>query len=59
MLRRQHPDPMKREEQLEIHRLLRPKRAVVIKSGNAFGGRDEMGRTRFGYFRDKRDDCFF
>jgi hypothetical protein len=37
MLRRQRLHTVEREEELEIHRLLGPERAVVVEGGDAFG----------------------
>ena len=42
MLRRKRLHALKREEELEIQRLLTPERPVVIESGNAFLRRDKV-----------------
>ena len=56
MLRSECPDPVEDKERLEIHRLLRPERAVVIKSHNALGGGNEIGAF-FGHLFDKGNDA--
>jgi len=55
MLRRKRLDAVEDEEGLEIHRLFRPQRAVVVEDGDAFGGRNQVGSLG-GYFRDEGDD---
>src|SRR5208283_1906814 len=45
MLRRERLHAVQDEEQLEIHRLLCPERAVVVKHRYALGRRHEVGRT--------------
>ena len=47
---------VQREEQLEIHRLLGPERAVVVEDGDALGRRHEVGRALLRHLLDKRDD---
>ena len=47
---------MEREEELEIHRLLGPQRAVVVERGDAFGGRNEVRRAFLRHLRDEGDD---
>ena len=42
---------------LRIHRMLDPERAVLIERGDAFRGRDKVGRAFFRHF-DKLDDGF-
>jgi hypothetical protein len=42
MLRRQCPDAIHRECQLEVHRLLAPERAVIVEGGDALGNRHEL-----------------
>ncbi len=42
MLRRERLHAIEREEQLEVHRLLRPERAVVVEGGDTLGGRNKM-----------------
>jgi hypothetical protein len=44
------------EQDLEVERLLRPERAVVVERGDALGGRHEVGRTRLRDALDERDD---
>ena len=56
MLRRQRLHAVEREEELEIHRLLGPQRAVVVEGGDAFGGRHEVRARLPGDFRDECDD---
>ena len=43
MLRRECLHAVEREEQLEIHRLLAPERAVVVERGDALLRRNEIG----------------
>ena len=42
MLRRQCLDPVEGEQDLEIERLFRPERAVIVESGDALGWLDEV-----------------
>ena len=56
MLRRERLHAVEREEQLEIHRLLGPERAVVVEGGDALGRRHEVGRAFRGHLRDEVDD---
>ena len=58
MLRREHLHAVEREEELEIHRLLGPERAVVVERGDALVRRNEVGRAFLGYFFDESDDGF-
>jgi hypothetical protein len=56
MLRRERLHAVEREEELKIHRLLGPECAVVIKHGNALGGRPRVWRARLGDLSDKVRD---
>ena len=56
MLRRERLHAVEREEQLEVHRLLGPERAVVVEGSDALGDRDEVGRAFLGDFLDEGDD---
>ena len=58
MLRRERLHAIEREEELEIHRLLGPERAVVVEGGDAFGGRDKVWRAVLRDLSDKCDDGF-
>ena len=53
MLRRERLDAVEREEELEIHRLLAPERAVVVERGDALGRRHKVGRTFLGHLGDE------
>ena len=53
---RERLDAVEREEQLEVHRLLGPERAVVVEGGDALGGRDEVRRALLRHLRDEVDD---
>ena len=44
------------EEQLEVHRLLRPQRAVVVEGGDALGGGDEARPALLRHARDEVED---
>ena len=57
MLRREDFDAVYREEELKTHRLLRPKTAVVVEGGDAFGRWHEVRRALLGHLLDKGDDC--
>jgi hypothetical protein len=41
MLRCERFRPVEGEPDLDVHRLLRPERAVIVKDGDAFGGRNK------------------
>ena len=56
MLRRERLDAVEREEQLEIHRLLGPERAVVVERRDALGDRHEVRRAFLGDFRHEVHD---
>ena len=56
MLRAKRLDAVQREEELDIHRLLGPQRAVVVERGNALGGRHEVRRAFLRHLRDEFDD---
>src|SRR5438067_9708303 len=56
MLRGERLHTVEREEQLEIHRLLAPERAVVIERGNALLGRDKIRRAFLGDLGDEVSD---
>ena len=56
MVRRECLHSVEREIQLDRHRLLAPKRAVVVEGGDAFGDRHEVRRAGFGDVLDKGDD---
>ena len=43
MLRRHRLDPVDREDELEVDRLLGPQRAVIVEGGDALGHRHEVG----------------
>ena len=58
MLRRERLHAVEREEQLEIHRLLAPERAVVVERGDALVRRNEIGRAFFRHLLDEGDDGF-
>ena len=58
MLRRERLHAVEREEQLEVHRLLAPERAVVVEGGDALGRRHEVGRAFLRHLLDKLDDGF-
>ena len=58
MLRRERLHPVEREDQLEIHRLLGPERAVVVERGDALGGRHELRAAFFRGCLDELDDSF-
>ena len=58
MLRRERLHAVEREEELEIHRLLGPERAVVVERGDALGGRHEVGRAFLRHLLDEGDDGF-
>ena len=45
MLRRESLHPVEREEELEIHRLLGPQRAIIVEHGDTFGHRHEIRPT--------------
>src|SRR4029453_6839730 len=50
---------VEREEELKIHRLFGPERAVVVEYSDAFGGRDVIGRAFLSYFGNEvHDGCF-
>lgn len=42
MLRGKRLDAVKCKQELEIHRLLGPKRAIVVEDGDAFGNRHKI-----------------
>jgi hypothetical protein len=56
--RRQRLDPVDREHDLEIHRLLGPQRAVIIERGDARLDRDEVCAARRGHARHEIGDRF-
>ena len=56
MLRRERLHAVEREEELEIHRLLAPERAVVVERGDAFLRRDEIRRAFLRHLRDESGD---
>ena len=56
MLRGERLHAVEREEELEIHRLLGPERAVVVEDRDALGGRDEVGRALLRHLLDEVDD---
>ena len=56
MLRRERLHPVEREDQLEIHRLLAPERAVVVERGDALGRRHKVRRAFLRDLRDEVDD---
>ena len=58
MLRRERLHAVEREEELEIHRLLAPERAVVVERRDALGRRHEIGRAFLRHLFDKGDDGF-
>ena len=58
MLRRERLHAVEREEELEIHRLLAPERAVVIERGDALFRRNEVRRAFLRHLFDERDDGF-
>jgi hypothetical protein len=49
-------DPIEGEKPLEIKRLLRPERPVVVEHGDAFGGRDKVRRAFLRHLCDEFDD---
>src|SRR4029434_8038783 len=59
MLRRQRPHPIHRKHDLEVHRLLRPQGACVVRGLDALLGFDIVGRAFAGYTVDKVDYRFF
>ncbi len=52
----QHLDPIDDKRELEIVRLLRPKRAVIVECGNPLGDGHEVRATFLGHPIDKSDD---
>ena len=56
MLRGQRLHAVEREEQLEIHRLLRPQRAVIVEGGDALVDRHEIRRSFLRHFVDESGD---
>ena len=56
MLRRERLHAVQREEQLEVHRLLGPQRAVVVERGDALRHGDEALRALLRHLADKCDD---
>ena len=56
MLRREHPHSVEREYELEIQRLFRPQRPVIVESRDALGDRDEIGRAFLRHLLDERYD---
>ena len=56
MLRRERLDAVEREEELEVHRLLGPERAVVVEGGDALGRRHEVRRAFLRHLLDESDD---
>ncbi len=59
VLRREGLHAVQREEELEIHRLLGPERAVVVEGGDAFRGGNKFSAAFLGDFFHKGDDGFF
>ena len=59
MLRGQRLDAVEDEERLEIHRLFRPERAVVVEYRNTFGSRHEIRTAFAGRALDEIDNGFF
>src|SRR5256885_17221451 len=53
MLRRERLHAVDREEELEIHWLLAPERAVVVERGDAFLRRNKVGRAFLGDLSDE------
>jgi hypothetical protein len=53
MFRGHRFDPVEREEELEVHRLFGPERAVVVEDGDAFRDRHKIGRA---FRRDARHE---
>ena len=56
MLRREFADTVDDEQQLEIQRLFRPERAVVVEHGDTFGRRHEICRVPRTRLVDEVDD---
>src|SRR5262245_66085824 len=57
MLWRERLHTIERELELEVDRLLRPERAIVVERGDAVGGRYELGRARARHARDEFNDA--
>jgi hypothetical protein len=58
MLRRERLDAVEREQELEVHRLLAPQRAVVVEDGDALLRLDELGRALLRHLGDELGDRF-
>src|SRR5450755_2489166 len=56
MLRRENLYAIESEEELKIHRLLSPQRAVVVERGDSLGDRNEIRRALFGHLHDEVND---
>src|SRR5262249_23480737 len=56
MLRRESLDPVERKENLEVHWLLGPQGAVVVKRGDAFGHGHKIRRPFASHLLDEGDD---
>jgi hypothetical protein len=56
MLRRECLHPIHRKDDLEVHGLLRPQRAVVVEGGDALVNRDEVGAARRRHARNEVGD---
>ena len=50
------PPPGRGEQELGVHRLLGPQRAVLVERGDPFGRRHEFRPALFGHLRDEADD---
>ena len=59
MLRREHLHALERKDELEIHRLLGPERAVVVEGGDALGGGTKSDEPSFVTFSTKATMAFF
>jgi hypothetical protein len=56
MFGREFFHPVKHEGELDIHRLLTPERAVIIKRRNALSRRNEIGCALLCYGGNERSD---
>ena len=56
MLRRERLHAVEREEHLEIHRLLAPKRAVIVERGDALLERNKIRRAFLRHFGNEFGD---
>ena len=55
---RKLPDAIQHEEELEVHRLLGPERAVVVEDRDAFGRRHKVRPAVLRHLRDEVRDGF-